>query len=195
MNRSPNPRHGFTLVELLVVISIIAIIAGLVVPVLLKGRSHAWTVKCTNNLKQIFSAANDYAAVENAFPRSVDDGTPEDALNKLIRSRHGKHLPAEVFDCPAGNSLTAEKAEGSKRIVLSEDTNDYAWSRVTAKPTKLAPLASDKFMVTDESDAEEGGHEDTVVVLYTDSSVKVMEEGDDGWDDEEGLPKSLTRGD
>jgi prepilin-type N-terminal cleavage/methylation domain-containing protein len=190
MNPIENRRPGFTLVELLVVISIIAIIAGLVVPVLLRGRGEAWKVQCTNNLRQMYPAANDYAAKHYSYPREKDTSDPRahESINKLLASRFGKGLPADVFKCAAGDSELAEQEEGEK-LVLDEDTLDYAWTRVKAKPDKLAALASDKYM----SSEEHGGHPDVLNVLYTDSHVAEMDIDDPKYDEDEGLPKGLGR--
>jgi prepilin-type N-terminal cleavage/methylation domain-containing protein len=120
--------HGFTLVELLTVIAIIAVLAALLFPVFATARGKAREIVCVSNLRQIGLSIKMYTQdYDEFYPWAVDPTdkyTPQiwssfpdfqaqipfmpmmhEALQPYIKSQ-------ELFHCPADTGYTIEDFTG-----------------------------------------------------------------------------------
>jgi len=64
------PRHGFTLVEMLVVIAIIGVLIALLLPAVQSAREAARRAACSSNLRQIGLAMQNFETSRGYFPPS-----------------------------------------------------------------------------------------------------------------------------
>jgi prepilin-type N-terminal cleavage/methylation domain-containing protein/prepilin-type processing-associated H-X9-DG protein len=66
-------RPAFTLIEMLVVISIIAVLAAIAIPAVMKAREAATRIECTNNLRQLGVACHAYHQEMGYYPTAGYD--------------------------------------------------------------------------------------------------------------------------
>ncbi len=69
--RNCSEHRGFSLIELLVVISVIGVLVALLLPAIQSAREAARRIQCSNNLKQLALACLNYESVYEAFPIGI----------------------------------------------------------------------------------------------------------------------------
>ena len=157
-------RAGFTLIELLVVIAVIAVLAGLLFPVMGKIRIRGVETRTTSNLRQVAAAMGAYSANHDAalpgpltveqYPSfGTDPKRDAGSLARLLATYLGlsekksadkdQATLTGVLTCPLANLPDGVKLDDIAGFIMNmELVHDYeqpAWGEISEKSEK-APL-------------------------------------------------------
>ena len=169
----PN-RQSFTLIEMMVVIAIISILAGLLIPVLARAKNVAKAVSCKNNVKQLTTANLVYESQWDVYVAWGCDkasanlhrwhGTRKNASNTanydytqspLGEAKIGPHFSCPILSATVDiNHASVERGGfgygynifvGSKQYIVADPNSDEAYRSGVRATDISAPSSTVMF--------------------------------------------------
>ncbi len=141
-------RAGFSLIELLVVLGIIAVLTGVGVPVYQRVVQSSRAAACVSNLRQLGAALNLYLGEHNMVMPTLKAGraTLDEDLPVIDNTLNAYAANPRVFACPADTAGLAAKSGTSYywNVALNgQSVSTLNFLHLNGGPA-LIPILSDK---------------------------------------------------
>ena len=157
-------RKGFSLIEVLVVIGIVAVLVVITVPVTRKLIARAQRLQCMGNLRSLHVAANLYVQENNVWPQIPlpdDEGVADEHARAWIAALKPHGALEKTWICP-----TMQNHLG-KPDYISQPRVDYTGMTFDDKPATPYKWPTQPWFV-ETGDMHGNGN----LIIFTDGSIK-----------------------
>jgi len=170
--------EGMSLVEMLVVIGIMVVLAGILLPAINTARQAAFKMQCASRLKELAFIVNAYSVDYKGYYPFLDNNDPEGGTNGF-RAKLGPYLGTktdDVFKCPRAASERATDSYYFYNTIFLQNypTNPTViyQNAPNAPPTSRGDQGTGAIYVfCCRSSAEHYPHNHGVNVVYADGHV------------------------
>ncbi len=192
----PGESKGFTLMELLIVIGIIGLLAGILLPVLSRAKESARRTQCASNIRQIGMGLIMYANEnEEVFPQDVTTVVERPSMRSLNMLYNTYISDKKIFKCPSDAKVTKLTNAGMS-ISTANDSFDqiecsygYDYTHTQADDAGVA-LVSDRPPANPSAIANSPNHKGRGQnVVYIDGHVEFVNSPLAGWFEADGVTR------
>ena len=108
MRERENGERGFTLIELMVVVMIIAILVGIAIPAFLGARKRAQDTASKSNLRNALSSATAIFTDNQTYPATGDAATVDTMVYSLVQEEPSLSFVANAVDSTTAKIISVE---------------------------------------------------------------------------------------
>jgi prepilin-type N-terminal cleavage/methylation domain-containing protein len=155
----PSFKRGFTLVEVMIVVAIIALLAAIAIPNVLRGRTSANETAAIGNLRALVSSLEMFRSVNNGFPLTA----------AWVADMYT--TPDPDFGPPSFNvAMTGQTIQGFNWTYTAATANNYS---LLAVPAVLGTTGSRSFFTAGDGIIRHCRGTGTVANMVNDSTIDV----------------------